>query len=499
MEVSAATPAPVRLPNRWWSQVTIGLLVVMELCWIVPWYRTVIEISYVASPLRAALVLGAIMVIAYSLALLLEELRLLHGLQITLQVAVLGLSLVLGAEILLNSPVLRAVNGLVSLDPGAVLVILTVLWLWWRGSSLARSPLRPIVVWRRFILGLIMFLAHNFIVTRMQGQLLDGPPGLGLFTFFLLVSLLAMVFARVAYVGLARGVMKNPFDRRWLASTGLIIVGIVLVAALLGALISGQYSLLLDRLAEVITTLVSILLFVISLPFFIFAYLLKPLAPFFQRLPTPTPTPILTPNPYGQPAGRPALPVVEPAPISPGMQMVIFWGIVLLILAALVIGRRRLVVRKREEAEDFESLLRRGEAGGLLRRAIQAEIDRLAARLRPVKRLLNAARVRRTYALLMILCTRLKHPRPPAATPLEFLPVMGELFPGQMDDLSLITEAYVHVRYGELPEIPADAGAIEAAWRRIAQAGRRLRRSGLPEFKTASELEERDELRRRVV
>lgn len=495
----AAGSAPLPTSQRWWSQVTAALLVAMELCWVVPWYRTVIEISYVASPLRAVLVLGTVMGLSYLLALLLERLRLLQGLQVVLQAAVLGLCLVFGAQLLLNSPAVRAVNGLVSLDPGAVLVILTVLWLWWRGASLARNGLRPVVVWRRFILGLVLFLAHNFIVTRMRAQLLGGPPGLELFSFFLLVSLLAMVFSRVAYVGLARGLRKNPFDRRWLASTGLIIAAIVLAAGLLGALLSGQFSLLLDQLAEAITTLVSVLLFLISLPFFIFAYLLKPLAPFFQSLPRPTPTPLLTPDPNGTPANRPLFPAVEPAPISLGLQIAIFWGTVLVILAVLLLSRRRLWGNKREGADDYESLLRRGEAGGLLRRAFQAEIDRLAARLRPVRRLLAAARIRRIYALLMLLCAQLNHPRPAADTPLEFLPVMGELLPGQMDDLGRITEAYVQVRYGELPETQAEVEAIEAAWRRVALAGRRLRRSRLPQLKKASDLEERDELRKRVV
>jgi hypothetical protein len=65
----------------------------------------------------------------------------------------------------------------------------------------------------------------------------------------------------------------------------------------------------------------------------------------------------------------------------------------------------------------------------------------------------------------------LGRPRPAALTPLEFLPVLGDLFPGLEGDLALITSAYVWVRYGELPETQAEMDEVEAAWKRVQAEG----------------------------
>jgi hypothetical protein len=99
--------------------------------------------------------------------------------------------------------------------------------------------------------------------------------------------------------------------------------------------------------------------------------------------------------------------------------------------------------------------------------------------------IIAAARVRRVYAQLMDLCKHLGKPRPRSQTPFEFLPKMESLYPRNMDDLTLITEAYVKVRYGQLPETSKDIEDVLAAWERVKAYGksqldermRKLRRS----------------------
>ena len=76
-------------------------------------------------------------------------------------------------------------------------------------------------------------------------------------------------------------------------------------------------------------------------------------------------------------------------------------------------------------------------------------------------------------------------PGMPQQTPLEFLPEMGELFSNQLDDLRKITQAYIRIRYGELPEINEELDALEKSWQNVQEEGRRLKRSGVGKLRTA--------------
>ena len=461
---------------RFWPQVTALLLIVVELCWVVPWFRTVIQITYVASPLRATLVLGSVMLSAFLLSQWLEGLRLLRGVLIGVLAVWLVISLVAGSRILLNAPALSVVSGLVKLDPGAILVLFPVIWLWWRGISLARETIRPAVAFRRFELGLLMILAQVLIVTLMPASASASPVGIGLFVFYLFVGLLAMVFARVSFVGMSQKLRENPFDRHWVGVTLGLLAAAVGLSAVLGSLLTGQYKLLLDWLAETFKLLVAVVVFIAALPALLLAKLLEPFGPAIRQLLSRRPTPI--PGTY--PAPGESLPGLtsstSPLPLS--IQMILFWTVVLVVVVLIFRHVRRRSGLLRENPKDSESLLRRGEAGNLLRKSMQELLSELAARLRPDQRRLAAARIRRIYTLLMDLCQELNTSRSPAQTPLEFLPVMGEMFPALKGDLELVTRAYNAVRYGELPETQNEMGAIEEAWKQIEAEGQRLKRSG---------------------
>jgi len=147
--------------------------------------------------------------------------------------------------------------------------------------------------------------------------------------------------------------------------------------------------------------------------------------------------------------------------------------------------QRKLASGRSARPFEPEHLLRQGQAREIIRNAIKDAMDRWAARLRPVRRHLAATRIRRIYAQLMDLCAELNSPRPDATTPLEFLPELGKLFSDQTEALRLLTEAYVRVRYGELPENYAEIQAVETAWQAILEEGSRLKRAGVLKLKTA--------------
>jgi len=98
-------------------------------------------------------------------------------------------------------------------------------------------------------------------------------------------------------------------------------------------------------------------------------------------------------------------------------------------------------------------------------------LKRLGERFTHGQRLLAAARVRWIYAQLMRLCAALGQPRPVALTPIEFLPRLVSLFPEQARQLKAITDAYLRVRYGMMPETQAEVDELMVDWKQVKQAG----------------------------
>lgn len=475
---------------RWWTRVTFLLLVIVELSWVVPWYRTVIRVAYVAPLITTALVLGAVMLVAYLIAQALEPLRLIGGIQFGILAFSFIISLIFSLRALLNLTISSSINGLASLDPGTVLVIFTVLWLWWRGLTLGRETIKPVVAWRRFELGLLFFMIWVFILARMQGSNFQAGSALGLFIFFIFVGLLSVVFARISYVGDSQGAQENPFDRRWFVMTFSILIATVGLAAILGALLSGQYSVMLALLADGLKFLVAVFIFVVSVPWLFLSYLFIPLYPLIRQglaQPTPNPSDAYPLNPGLNP---PFSQVPEPGPLPATVVTIIFWALIVLIIISLIVRARRSgawVVRKRVSSQ--ESLLQPGEARHLMRKALREMADEMARKLRPAQRMYAAARIRWVYRQLMALSVELNNPRKPGQTPLEFLPELGELFTDLNSDLSLITNAYIKVRYGKYPETEEEVDAVEASWRRIEAEGKRLKRTGQHKLKTAESKE----------
>ena len=59
------------------------------------------------------------------------------------------------------------------------------------------------------------------------------------------------------------------------------------------------------------------------------------------------------------------------------------------------------------------------------------------------------------------------YPRADAETPFEYLAALAKAWPENQADTHLVTEAYVMVRYGELPESAESLDEIRQAWKRI--------------------------------
>lgn len=459
---------------RLWESVVVLFLVIIELCWLAPWYHMLMNLITMPALFESVLVFSLVMLFSYFLAKWLSR----YSVPLFVQQLGLGMGLAIGLflseKILLNLEDNFVLASLTELEPGAVLVFFTVLWLWWRGVSLERDFIHPNTVWRRFQFGLFMFMAFLAVSHRLQSD----RPGIFLFVFFLFTGFLALIYARVSYVGISKGILKNPFSLKWLVFSGGILGLLVTVAAIIGSLLSGQYHQVLEFFLDVLQLIAAIFLFLVALPSLLVSVVISPLIAWlrqfisYQAVEQPPMDIEMGAYPIFQEVSAP-----HPVPIQ--IQSLLFWGIFLIALL-FIFSRMRKIIRTKKETTDNgpESMLAKGELGEILRKALQNTLDAITARIRPVQRILAAAHIRRIYAALMDLFLQMEHPRPGSKTPGEFLPTMQALLPSVGDELQLITSAYVRVRYGNYPETEQEIEEVEIAWQNVLEAGERLKKSG---------------------
>lgn len=92
---------------------------------------------------------------------------------------------------------------------------------------------------------------------------------------------------------------------------------------------------------------------------------------------------------------------------------------------------------------------------------------RLLERLGLLRQWRAAASIRRIYRLMCRAAAAAGYPRLEAETPNEYLPTLARVWPDNAAEARLITDAFIRVRYGELPETAEELEAIRAAWRRL--------------------------------
>ena len=92
---------------------------------------------------------------------------------------------------------------------------------------------------------------------------------------------------------------------------------------------------------------------------------------------------------------------------------------------------------------------------------------RLLERLGLLRGWRAAASIRRIYRLMCRAASAAGYPRLEAETPYEYLPALSQAWPDNAAEARLITDAFIRVRYGELPETAEELEAIRAAWRRL--------------------------------
>jgi len=449
----------------------------MDVCVITPLSAALLSCAIPVRPLPVtAVLLGAVLAVHYlaRLALWLRLHPVLRSGSLGLGMLVSGLLVahqLLHAQTRLFDPT-WLVSMFSSLQQDVtshdVIVFLLVLFLWWRGLVLAQRRLDSESVAFRFRLGLVMLAA----AIALGGAILPWPYHCFVFLFFF-ASLLGIALARAEEVGQRYGGSQSPFGFGWLATLVAASLGVLLLAAGVAALLTGEnigllvvpalYVLRIVLLGVVyVLALVAQVVIVPLLALFRQYELGRALDEAMRRMRLPEQSDLREAQPQELP--------LTPEQLAMARTVGVILGVLLLLLL-VAFSLRRLRARtgwqrdeKRESVWEGTNL-RRG-LRDLLRHG-RGRLDEASAAL---GRLFATLTIRRIYAHMGALAAARGYPRPPYETPYEYLPALERAFPGNGEEVAHITAAYVAVHYGELPERAEDLTAVRAAWERIREA-----------------------------
>jgi hypothetical protein len=363
------------------------------------------------------------------------------------------------------------------LAPGVVIVVLGVTWLCWRGLRLASLPLSVRGAAMGFQIGVLVLALFAMVSTPRESMAFVSA--------FFFSQLLAVALTRVETISYASGGRRLPSNGWWLTvlvgSTGVVVlVAGVVSAAMLGLAPDKLFFWLAPFIG-----LITLPLLLITLPFMgllqdILKLLLSgtllvinELMSFIQQV---------------QDIMRRMIHFEPPLFIHTVLR-VIGYGIVILVIllvmavviqVARMVGGRR-AAREDKEGEQHESIW---SSQDLLRKLRARLRDRLA-KLKSLADIMDrfgagglfaALTIRRIYAQTVRLAASHGYPRPASHTPYEHLATLQQAFPGCGAELVQITEAYVGVHYGELPERADALANIRAAFERV--AAQEMRKQG---------------------
>jgi hypothetical protein len=477
-----------------WREIAIFMIIVMEVCWVTPWFRSMTSQTYAVNETRVFAVLLLMVLFSHLLVRTMEALHL----KKSIRQGVMAFFIIVGCYIgiktllyahqtmsftqLLTQP-LRSFADLRSLIPVEFIVIITVLIGFWRGLSIAQQHIGPSSVMDHFWIGIVMYLAFIFFNTMVTGE----TPG-NFFFLFLFAALVAMCSARLTVVGMLRGGKENKFNRLWFIGIILVASVTVGVAALLGGQVGDKFGWIGGLLFAAFGTIL-VLIWLILNP--VMTLLINLLANIFQSKSLELlNNDIQNLNQLFQGLSQKILDLVGMSGIGdflsrvgPTLKQIIFITIIALLILGVITWMAIRLWRDRQRhrldnehsanikannlAQLLLNMLKQGWNGAISVLGGLTDFNRR-------QKLRAAARIRQIYADLMELCEHLEHPRADAETPLEFIPKLNLVFPELLSEIDTITEAYNRVRYGLLPETRQEVLEVESAWSKIDWAGRTL-------------------------
>jgi hypothetical protein len=457
--ITQLTPS---LSLRLWSEAAALAMIGMELTWISAWY--ILTARPAAGMGATILILGVALSGSYGLGRAMSALHWRLGFRRIIFLAWLVFNVFLSLKLLIFPKTSLLFSAVITQPANAILNgqwgakefwhVLVICLLGLRGVALATKGIEQHNVLASLQLGLLMFLLYGLSASIAE------PVGTAVvFFIFLAFGMTSLSAAGVASISDLRGGRLPRLNWAWttgILASALLAAGIAVLAGwllsgkeistFLGQIVIGLLTGLIALIALIISPFVFLLFWIITQIIQLMSGLIdrKVLDTFLQSLKV-----------MGQTGQDQVVLLINATAVR---NLIMGSTVAAVILITLVIIRRQ--PRKRRLVAEENSL----HTGANRRVGSQGKIGKDRPGWLNPRRLLAAAQVRRIYAQLMDLCGRLGYTRPAALTPLEFLPTLQQVFPEGEAQVSLITSAYLRVRYGELPETADEVKEIRQAW-----------------------------------
>jgi hypothetical protein len=353
---------------------------------------------------------------------------------------------------------------LFDLLPADLGVLLLAMVAWWRGIVASRQEADIDQIWYLFRMGVFALLVYLIV------SAFGSPPDVtGLLFGFFFFGLMSVALARILELG---GIHSSTMgSRQWVS----VLVGAILgslVLALLASLIFSRATVrtVLGWLRPLVHLVEMLLWYVVSAIVYLAWPLLELLLDFARSL---TPEGVQT---FMSPLMSPLFPpqdLAEEATASSGfasickgvsVTLMVVGGLFLVSLAI-----RRLMARRDEENRDErESLWSRGDLVNDLRDGLRRALEGLRnLGRRDARGQRSAATIRKMYASVVDLAEEAGYPRELAETPYEHREILYQAFPGGEQAVDAITEAYVRVHYGEVPDTREEMAQLRQYYREL--------------------------------
>jgi hypothetical protein len=480
--------------SRTWQVWAVAKQEILYLCWalmeialLTPIALTFMGWARFWSPGQVTLWLLLLMLLPFNLVRFLSALQMDRKYQWRVILVVLLFTLLATWRILLFNPLplfdfswLAELFGNIgesnSLWARTLILFLLLLFVWWRGLRLVQLHPDIYSVGLRLRAGILIFVPIA-LLPRSGGSVWGFMPFVLL---YFLSGLMVVSLIRAEQVERERSGFAASLSPRWVGTIFATSLLVVLAAALFATLISGDtLSLVLQWLSPVRMAILAGTVVAFATAFYLASPLFALLELFLTWLTDLLSTIFLgfsdnlgldipvTLDAFDNilPAEEEAAEVIGftiPAEVTRTVTVLLMLAVVLLLSYALT---RR-----------FRQPSNAPHAGGPVRAAGGSTLpgegigQRLLQRLGILRRWRTAASIRQLYQAMCDASTAAGHTRSPSETPYEYLATLGEVWPGNQPDTQLITEAYVRVRYGEVPETEEELQAIKQAWRRLEES-----------------------------
>ena len=357
-------------------------------------------------------------------------------------------------------PVLFLRGSLTSLPP-ELLAILVVLVTWWRGIAVSRKEADIQQIWFLFRLGIVLLVVYFGI--SLFGQ---RPDMTGLIFAFFFTGLMSIALARILELG---GIHQSTLgSKQWVGVLAGSILGNLALALLASLLFSRQViRTVMGWFRPLVRLVQNVLWYLLSAVVYLLWPLIMWALEWVRRI---------SPGDLGFLASPLMSPLADPSELAETEQVAAWMpvcrtiSVLLIVLGGLflvTLAVRRLAAQRAGGSQDERESLWSGQDFATdLKNALQRTLDQLRnlGQLGDRKQR-SAATIRKLYASMIDLAEEAGYPRDPAETPYEHQPVLYRAFPGGREAVDAITEAYVHVHYGEVPDSAEEMEQLRRYWR----------------------------------